>query len=130
MGSGPTALKATSDAPRILGPGGDRVHAIEFGWLGRLQATRLFAYRFPAALFRPFETHAMVAERPVEPLGPAEPVGDLLELHEGAGIQLRVLPNLWAFVDAVAASTWISAGSDYAMRRTDCPPASGESDLA
>jgi hypothetical protein len=102
LGSGPTALKATSDAPRILGPGGDRVHAIEFGWLGRLQATRLFAYRFPAALFRPFETHAMVAERPVEPLGPAEPVGDLLELHEGAGIQLRVLPNLWAFVDAVA----------------------------
>jgi hypothetical protein len=44
-------------------------------------------------------------EQPVEPLGPAEPVGDLLALHEDAGIQLRVLPNLWAFVDAVAAST-------------------------
>jgi hypothetical protein len=95
-----------ADRERILGPGGgDRVHAIEYSWLTRLQAVRLFAYRLPAALFRPFETHAMVAEQSVEPLGPAEPVGDLLTLHEQAGIELRVLPSLWAFVDAVAAST-------------------------
>jgi hypothetical protein len=32
-------------------------------------------------------------------------VGDLLRLHEQAGIQLRVLPNLWPFWDAVVAST-------------------------
>ncbi|HEY0540094.1 MAG TPA: hypothetical protein VGD53_17120 [Actinoallomurus sp.] len=42
---------------------------------------------------------------PVEPLGPAEPVGDLLRLHEQAGIQLRVLPNLWPFWDRVTTST-------------------------
>ncbi|WP_425285716.1 DUF6886 family protein [Amycolatopsis rubida] len=41
----------------------------------------------------------------VEPLGPAEPVGDLLRLHEGAGIQLRVLANPWPFWDAATAST-------------------------
>jgi len=32
-------------------------------------------------------------------------VGDLLALHAAAGIQLRVLPSLWGFFDAVAAST-------------------------
>lgn len=102
----PRAGTTTADRERILGPGGgDRVHAIEFGWLARLQSVRLFAYRLPAAPFRPFETHAMVAEEPVEPLGPAVEVGDLLAAHAAAGIQLRLLTNLWEFVDAVAAST-------------------------
>jgi hypothetical protein len=32
-------------------------------------------------------------------------VGNLLELHEQAGIQLRVLPSLWPFWDAVIVST-------------------------
>jgi hypothetical protein len=96
----------TDDRERILGPGGgERVHTIEYGWLTRLQRARLFAYRLPAAPFRPLETHAMVAEEPVEPLGSAVEVGDLLTLHAAAGIQLRLLTNLWQFVDAVAAST-------------------------
>jgi hypothetical protein len=46
-----------------------------------------------------------VATEPVEPLGPAEPVGTLFKLHEDAGIQLRTLPNLWLFWDAVIEST-------------------------
>jgi hypothetical protein len=41
----------------------------------------------------------------VTPLGPPEPVGDLLTLHEQAGIQLRVLDNLWPFWDCVIIST-------------------------
>ncbi len=48
---------------------------------------------------------AMVSEHAVSPLGPPERVGDLFALHEEAGIELRALPNLWAFWDAVAAST-------------------------
>jgi hypothetical protein len=105
------ALASTTDADRarILGPGGgDRVHAIEYGWLEAMRSTRLFAYRFDASAFRPFGSpapHAVVATTEVEPLGPPEPIGDLLELHEEAGIQLRVLPNLWPFVDAAAASS-------------------------
>nr|WP_328701633.1 DUF6886 family protein [Amycolatopsis pittospori] len=39
--------------------------------------------------------HAQVSSRTVEPLAPPELVGDLFALHEAAGIQLRVLPNLW-----------------------------------
>ncbi len=97
------------DRERILGPGGgERVHAIEYRWLAAMREARLYAYRLPAAPFRPIDTpvpHAVVATRPVAPTGPAEPVGDLLKLHEEAGIQLRVLPNLWPFWDAVVAST-------------------------
>jgi hypothetical protein len=94
------------DRDRILGPGGGaRVHAVEYGWLERIQQVRLYAYRLPAAPFRPYGTHAMVAESTVVPLGPPEPVGDLLRLHDAAGIQLRVLPYLWDFFDAVVASS-------------------------
>jgi hypothetical protein len=97
------------DRDRIIGPGrGDRVHAIEYAWLSRMRTVRLYAYRFDAAEFRPFgepRPHAMVADRPVTALGPAEPVGDLFEAHEAAGIQLRVLTDLWTFFDAVLASS-------------------------
>jgi hypothetical protein len=84
------------------------MHAVEYGWLEAMRRVRLFAYRLPADLFRPFGTpvsHAFVATEPVEPLGPPEPVGDLFELHEDAGIQLRVLPDLWPLWDAVIVST-------------------------
>lgn len=97
------------DRDRIVGAGcGDRVHAIEYGWLERIRAARVYAYRFSADQFVPFgepAPHAYVATEPVVPLGPAEPVGDLFALHEGAHIQLRVLVNLWEFWDAVVAST-------------------------
>ncbi|WP_250027665.1 DUF6886 family protein [Paractinoplanes maris] len=99
------------DRDRIIGAGsGVRVHAIEYGWLEALRTTRLYAYRLPAAPFRPIaspgsEPHAMVATEPVEPLGPADEVGDLLACHAAAGIQLRVLGNLWPFWDEVVGST-------------------------
>jgi hypothetical protein len=94
------------DRDRIIGAGcGNRVHAIEYAWWSAMRTTRLYAYRLPAGAFRPFGVNAQVAESPVVPLGPAEPVGDLIEAHEAAGIQLRVLANLWPFWDAVTAST-------------------------
>lgn len=104
-----TSSTTDADRERIIGiGGGDRVHAIEYRWLDALRTVTLFAYRLPAAHFRPLGTptpHAHVATEPVEPLGPAEPVGDLLGLHEQAGIQLRVLTNLWPFWDVVTTST-------------------------
>jgi hypothetical protein len=104
-----TATTAPADRDRILGPGGgERVHAIEYRWLDAIRTVRLFAYRLPADRFRPFGEpvpHAVVATEPVAPLEPPEPVGNLFALHEEAGIQLRVLPNLWPFWTAVAGST-------------------------
>jgi hypothetical protein len=96
------------DVARIIGPGcGERVHAVEYGWLQAIMDVRLFAYRLPAAEFTPIgePPHAVVSKVPVLPLGPPEPVGDLFELHEEAGIQLRVLGNLWPFWNEVTASS-------------------------
>jgi hypothetical protein len=114
-----------ADHDRILGPGGgERVHAIEYRWLSAMSTVTLYAYRLPAGAFRPFsadDPHAHVATEPVVPLGPAEPVGDLLRLHEEAGIQLRVLPNLWPFWEAVIVSTLGFSGirlRNAAPRRT------------
>jgi hypothetical protein len=84
------------------------VHAIEYGWLPALQSVRLYGYHLPAAPFRhlrPTDTHALVATEAVTPLGPPEPVGDLMTLHEEAGIQLRLLPNLWPWWHEVVKST-------------------------
>lgn len=104
-----TSRTTAADAGRILGPGGGtRVHAVEYGWLERIRTARLFAYRLPAESFAPVgdpEPHAHVSTRTVHPLGPPEPVGDLLALHEAAGIQLRVLPSLNEFWADVVAST-------------------------
>jgi len=98
-----------ADANFILGPGsGPRVHAVEYGWLPRIQSVDLFVYRLPADAFEPVgqpEPHAFISTEVVRPLGPPESVGDLLALHEAAGIQLRVLPRLAAFWAAVTTST-------------------------
>ena len=91
--------------PRVMTIGGtSRVHAIEYGWLERMRTVELYAYRFDIRQFQPFEKHAHVATEPVAPLGPAERVGGLFALHEEAGIELRVLSNLWPFWDEVTAS--------------------------
>lgn len=97
-----------TDRQRLIGDGGGhRVHAIEYDWLSRLLETRLYAYRLPAAPFRPFgaERHALVAREPVEPLGPPVELGNLLALHREAGIQLRLYDNLWPFWDAAVGSS-------------------------
>lgn len=109
--TGPTTTDADRD--RIVGAGcGDRVHAIEYGWLGAMRSVALYAYRLPAAQFRPIGEHenALVADEPVTPLGPPEPVGDLLAVHAAAGIQLRLLPNLWPFWSEVTTSTMQFSG--------------------
>ncbi|HEY0617784.1 MAG TPA: hypothetical protein VGD15_09355, partial [Kribbella sp.] len=93
------------DRARIIGDGsGTRVHAIEYGWLEALRTVELYAYRLPADSFEESEA-AVVATTEVTPLGPPERVGDIFDLHAEAGIQLRVLPHLHDFWDAVIAST-------------------------
>lgn len=102
------ARTTPEDAARVLGPGANRVHAIEYGWLSAMQEAKLFAYRMPKAAFSvidPDDPVAWVASETVTPLGPAEAVGDLLELHRAAGIQLRLVDRLWPWWDEVITST-------------------------
>lgn len=98
------------DVERIIGPGGGRrVHAVEYGWLSAIDSVELYAYRFAPDGFRPCddsdEPPAVVTESAVVPLGPPEKVGNLWELHERAGIQIRVLPRLHDFWADVITST-------------------------
>ncbi|XVV11978.1 DUF6886 family protein [Actinoplanes sp. CA-131856] len=104
--------KGTSDEDRerIIGAGcGNRVHAIEYAWWDAMRTTTLYAYRLPSAPFHPIddtdEPPAVVATEPVRPLAPPEPVGNLIDCHAAAGIQLRLLPNLWPFWDRVITSS-------------------------
>jgi hypothetical protein len=103
-----TARTTDADRERLIGAGGEtRVHVIEYAWWRAMSATRLYAYRFAAELFHPIgePPHAVVATEPVTPLGPAQPVGDLIDCHAGAGVQLRLVGNLWPYWDEVVTST-------------------------
>jgi hypothetical protein len=97
------------DRDLVFGPGiNQRVHTVEFGWLDAIIRCELFVYRLPADRFVPVEgdaPHAVVSVEQVRPAGPPEPVGDLLALHQAAGIELRVLDNLWPWWDRVISTS-------------------------
>ena len=83
-----------------------RVHAIEASWLADLRDTRVFAYRLPAATFEPYGRAAgyFVSREPVEPIEVVE-LHDLIARHAEAGIELRIVPELWPLWERVIAST-------------------------
>jgi hypothetical protein len=100
------AVPGTSaeDAERFLG--GDRsrrVHVVEPVWLERLHTTRVIAYRLPEETFERLDRF-WVSREPVEPLELVE-LGDLVELHERARIELRTEPELLRLWDEVIASS-------------------------
>ena len=102
-----SASTTTLDCERFLGAS-SRVHVIEYAWLDKLLSTVLYAYRFDTSQFMPFgtpEPHAYVSTAPVRPLRPPERVGPLLEAHAVAGIELRLLANLWSYWKEVMRST-------------------------
>jgi hypothetical protein len=96
-----------------------RVHVVEYGWLDRIRSVDLYAYRLPADTFTPFgdHEHAVVSTVPVEPTGPPERLGDLLALHEAAGIELRLVDNLWPWWDVVTTTTLGFSGIRLANAR-------------
>jgi Family of unknown function (DUF6886) len=89
-----------------------RVHVMEAGWLGRMRECRLYAYRLPAAAFRPHEAVGgyWVCDEAVDATERVA-VGDLLGRHAEAGIELRVTPSVWPFWRRVASSTVLFSGS-------------------
>jgi hypothetical protein len=102
-----SAGTTTLDRERFLGAS-SRVHAIEYAWLDKLLSIVVFAYRFDKSQFVPYgtpEPHAHVSRATLLPLGPPEHVGALLEAHAAAGIELRLLPNLWPYWTQVMRST-------------------------
>lgn len=96
-----------ADRERFLGLGSAvRVHVTENVWLERMRSVELYVYSFAP---EPFELHPepggfYVSHREVVPES-REPVGDLLERHADARIELRFTPSLWPLQRAVAGSS-------------------------
>jgi hypothetical protein len=108
------------DCPRItFWPENDpshhrRVHAIEWVWLDAMRTTVLYVYRLDGASFEPAPGGGgWVSDETLTPLS-VEPVGDLLDRHAAAGIELRLLDDLWPLHDWVLAT---APAVDFSMVR-------------
>jgi uncharacterized protein DUF6886 len=77
-----------------------RLHAIESGWYARMRSADVYRYVFDPDGFVPWEeaNGQWITDREVVPIS-VEPVGDLVEAHERAGIELRLTPSLWPLHD-------------------------------
>src|SRR5262245_48700776 len=82
-----------------------RVQATELGWLDRMRAVELFVYELDRSAFEewPPAEGQWIAREAVEPIA-VRPVGDLLERHVHAGIELRFVPDLSNFWREVVGS--------------------------
>jgi hypothetical protein len=100
------ATTETTPADAELLAGAPRVHAVEEGWLEQLHDARVVVYCLPEQTFKPDPEVGgyWLSRQPVAPLGIVE-LGDLVARHERAGIDLRVVPNLWPLWDCVVSST-------------------------
>ena len=99
------APDTTDQDAELLGTA-TRVHIVEPGWVERMHTARLFAYRFPEASFsKDAEVGGYWLSR--EPVVPeaVEELGDLVERHATAGIDLRIVDNLWPIWDRVVGSS-------------------------
>ena len=102
----PVSATTPDDRERFFGQSAaNRIHVVEAGWLGRMQACRLYAYRLPAAAFRPHEVGGYwVADQPVDAIEQVV-IDDLAGRHARAGIELRITPSIWPFWRRVTNST-------------------------
>jgi Family of unknown function (DUF6886) len=97
--------ETTAPDAELLG-GSARVHIVERGWVEPMRTTTVYAYRLPDESFLEdpdvggywLSREAVVPDEIVE-------LGDLVERHAAAGIELRVLDNLWPTWNRVVASS-------------------------
>jgi hypothetical protein len=78
---------------------------IEGGWLERVRACRLYAYRLPADAFSPHGVGGYWVSRETVEAVERVLVDDLLARHAAAGIELRITPSIWPSWRRVTASS-------------------------
>lgn len=85
----------------------DRIHAIELDWLETLRTTTLYRYALDSSAFeRLIDANGQwITTSMVEPTD-MQAVGDLLDAHVVAGIELRVVPSLWPLHDLAVSDAW------------------------
>jgi hypothetical protein len=108
----PVSTTTAADRERFFGQSGTgRVHVVEAGWLNRIRACSLYAYRLPTEPFRPHDVGGYwITDEQVDAIERVE-AGDLLDRHANAGIELRITPSLWPFWRRVVESTVEFSGS-------------------
>lgn len=96
---------SAADVERFLGSS-QAVIAIESGWFERLRSCRLYCYHLPPDTFECidecagyFVSRVAVVPEHVEAID--DPIAELLK----RGVELRLVPELWALRDAVVTST-------------------------
>ncbi len=67
----------------------------------------MYRYTFDASAFRPSHdaNGQWISDTAIEPVD-VQPVGDLLDLHATAGIELRAVPSLWPLRDLAVSHRW------------------------
>jgi hypothetical protein len=84
-----------------------RLHVIETRWLERMHTVELFRYDLPDETFEPWaDAYGQYVSRvDVVPVS-VEPVGDLVELHARAGIELRAVESLRRIREVAISDEW------------------------
>jgi len=101
----------TSDADVGWMNGARRVHAIEWDWWDRFRGAKVHLYRMPPETFSVHDAGAgyYVSHESVTPLARTE-IPDLVRQHADAGVELRLVDNLWPLWDHVTSSTLAFSG--------------------
>jgi hypothetical protein len=83
------------------------LHAIETSWFERMATTQLFRYNFDASDFAPWPDASgqWISHEVVEPVD-VTAMGNLVDAHRQAWIELRLVPNLWPLVELVNDGRW------------------------
>ena len=103
--NGPRTTRA--DRERFFGPStATTVIAVEFAWLERIRAARIYVYHMPPDTFVPQDANAgyYVSDVAVVP-SKVEPLGDPLQRLASAGVELRLMRSLRPLRDALIHST-------------------------
>jgi hypothetical protein len=84
-----------------------RLHVIEKRWLERMHTVELFRYDLPDDTFEPWpDAYGQYVSRvDVVPVS-VQPVGDLVVLHQQAGIELRVVDSLHGVRELAISDEW------------------------
>lgn len=126
-----TETTTEEDRVRFLGhSSARRLHVIEAAWAEPMTACTLYAYRLPIDTFESVhDAGYWISQEPVEALERVA-VGNLIERHAEAGIELRITPDIWPFWHSVIFSTQRQPPSQrHPSRTTATAPPVGRPDL-